>query len=82
MKDVIYKWGPLRLDKTTEYRGTPCHVGVQDGDAFMWSICNEDSSYRAPKTAKLYPTGVSYTGRYIGTAVMPSGLVWHAIDIS
>lgn len=82
MKQIVYKWGPLSILKEIEYRGVPCHVGIQDGDVFMWTIYTEDSSYRAAKKVKLHPTGRDFTGTYIGTAIMPSGLVWHAIDIS
>jgi hypothetical protein len=82
MNQVIYKWGPLSVLDTTEYRGTPVYVGIQDGDVFMWSLVTDDSFHRAVRKVKLNATGSKFSGTYIGTAVMPNGLVWHAIDIA
>lgn len=86
MADVIYKYGPFTNDNEVGYAGTPVHVGYQDvGYAhaeyavFMW--CRLSENARGGK-AKIVATGEEYTGLYIGTVVMPSGLVWHVVEVN
>lgn len=85
MTAVIYKYGPFTNDNEVGYAGIPVHVGYQDvGFAhaeykvFIWCILSEDA---AGGKAKIVATGEPFDGTYIGTVVMPSGLVWHVIEI-
>ena len=77
---VIYKYGPITFDGTP-IKGQVVHVGLQNGDIFVWSQQEVDINTRyRERTARLYPTGLQFKGAYIGTVVMPSGLVWHVVE--
>lgn len=81
MADVIYKYGPIEpgMDFLI-VKGQPVHVGLQNGKIFVWSrnLCEivEDE-----RTVRLVATGEAYIGPYIGTVIMPSGLVWHCVEV-
>lgn len=84
MKKVIYKYGPLHLDETTEVIGYPIKVDIQDSNIFVWSIVSKDpvSSYNRKFQCRIIPTGEEYDASsemWIGTVVTPHGLVWHVI---
>jgi hypothetical protein len=88
MSEIIYKYGPLSTNgETIEFNGTPVHVGYQDigfahasYEVFIW--CRLEYGYNnSSSKAKIVATGEEYTGRYIGTVVMPSGLVWHVVEV-
>jgi hypothetical protein len=81
MADKILKYGPI--DPIMEYlavKGNPVHVGLQNGEIFVWCVTHAegDQSYRL---VRLIGTGQEYIGPYIGTVVMPSGLIWHLIEV-
>lgn len=79
---IIYKWGPIHFG-TTLYRGNIVHVGLQGGEVFIWAETDTDpSTCYLNRSVKLHPTGTPYTGEYLGTVVMPSGLVWHVIEVT
>ena len=79
---IIYKWGPVRFDPTP-IRGSVIHVGLQDGDVFLWTENQVISGLRhVERMVRLHPTGQKYTGHHHGTVVMPSGMVWHVIEES
>lgn len=81
MADVIYKYGPIEpgMDFLI-VKGQPVHVGLQNGKIFVWSrnLCEivEDE-----RTVRLVATGEAYIDPYIGTVIMPSGLVWHCVEV-
>ena len=77
---IVYKWGPIRFDPTP-IKGRVVHVGLQEGDVFVWAEqdVNIDVRY-VGRSVRLHPTGHEYTGHHHGTVVMPSGLVWHVIE--
>lgn len=78
--NIIYKYGPIGFDGTN-IKGQVVHVGLQNDEIFVWThqelAINIHYLYR---TVKLYPTGVQFAGEYLGTVVMPSGLVWHVVE--
>jgi hypothetical protein len=77
---VVYKWGPIEFGGTT-IKGRVVHIGFQNGDVFVWTEQELDVNIKYfERTVKLQPTGVEYTGKHLGTAVMPSGLVWHVVE--
>jgi hypothetical protein len=74
---IVYKWGPINFERSL-YRGKALHIDHQNGEVFIWAEAGTGPfTYRA---VKLHPTGVTYEGEYLGTVVMPSGLVWHVIE--
>ena len=78
---IIYKWGPINFERTL-YRGKALHVGLQSDEAFIWAEAEINSTDAFPyRAVKLHPTGIPYEGKYLGTVVMPSGLVWHVIEV-
>lgn len=89
MSDVIYKYGPFEYNEPVEFIGTPVHVGYQDDpfaphpryEVYLWCRVNKGVDEDNKKKAVIVATGESYLGKYIGTAVMPSGLVWHVIEV-
>lgn len=87
MSDVIYKYGPFTHGDVVEYAGTPVHVGIQDNahspypDFRVYVWCRLSDGIDTGGKAKIVATGEEYTGRYIGTVIMPSGLVWHVVEI-
>ena len=77
---IIYKWGPLKFTPTP-IRGRVVHVGLQDGDVFVWTENHIATGLRhVERMVRLHPTGEKYTGHYHGTVIMPSGFVWHVIE--
>jgi hypothetical protein len=77
---IIYKWGPLNFGPSP-FRGSVVHVGLQDGDVFVWTENHIATVLRdVDRMVRLYPTGHTYIGEYHGTVVMPSGLVWHVVE--
>jgi hypothetical protein len=81
MADVIYKYGPI--DPVMEYltvKGRPVHIGLQNGEIYIWCLCAVDFA-EGERLVRLIATGETYIGPYIGTVVMPSGLVWHLIEV-
>jgi len=77
---IIYKYGPIGFDGTV-IKGLAVHVGLQNDDVFVWTEQEVDINMRyRDRTVRLYPTGLQFKGDYIGTVVMPSGLVWHVIE--
>ena len=82
MSEVIYKYGPIFNDRTTEYEGTPVHVGIQDGHIYLWCKLRTGKYVENPKgKVSIYPTGLEFVGDYIGTAVTSQGWVWHVIGV-
>jgi hypothetical protein len=78
--NIIYKYGPIGFDGTT-IKGQVVHVGLQNDEIFVWTHQELDINIRyLYRTVKLYPTGVQFAGEYLGTVVMPSGLVWHVVE--
>jgi hypothetical protein len=78
---IVYKWGPVNF-KMVPIKGRVVHVGLQNGDVFVWTEqeVNLDIVYHM-RWVRLYPTGVEYAGQYCGTVIMPSGLVWHVVEV-
>jgi hypothetical protein len=77
---VIYKYGPITFDGTP-IKGEVVHVDLQNEDIFVWSQQRVDIGTRyRERIVRLYPTGLQFKGAYIGTVVMPSGLVWHVVE--
>lgn len=77
---IIYKWGPLKF-APIPIRGRVVHVGLQDGDVFVWTENHIATGLRhVERMVRLRPTGERYTGHYHGTVIMLSGLVWHVIE--
>lgn len=78
--NIIYKYGPIGFDGTT-IKGQVVHVGLQNDEIFVWTHQELDINIRyLYRTVKLYPTGVQFAGEYLGTVVIPSGLVWHVVE--
>jgi hypothetical protein len=78
--NIIYKYGPIGFDGTT-IKGQVVHVGLQNDEIFVWTHQELDINIRyLYRTVKLYPTGLQFAGEYLGTVVMPSGLVWHVVE--
>ena len=80
MADVIYKYGPIDPNDYLTVRGKPVHVGLQNGQIFVWCINIADYPDNE-RVVRLIATGEVYVGPYIGTVVMLSGLVWHLVEI-
>ena len=82
MSDIIYKYGPF-TNEVVEFVGTPVHVGVQEYPygVYLWCRVNKGFDEDNKKKATIVATGESFIGKYIGTAVMPTGLVWHVIEV-
>jgi hypothetical protein len=85
MSSIIYKYGPFDVPgKYVEFQGEPVHVGYQEifgPQIFMW--CKLDTEYpiQTKKYARIIPTGEIFEDKYIGTVVIPSGLVWHVVEV-
>ncbi len=80
MADVIYKYGPIDPNDYVTVRGKPVHVDLQNDQIFVWCINIADYPDNE-RLLRLIATGEVYVGPYIGTVVMPSGLVWHLVEI-
>jgi len=88
MRYVIYKYGPFTISNTVEYEGTPVHVGYQDYAPapypdyriYMWCKLVIDGDNPKGKT-HIVATGEEYNTQYYGTVVMPSGVVWHIVEV-
>jgi len=77
---VIYKYGPITFDGAN-IKGRVVHVGLQDYNVFVWTEQEVDINMRyLDRTVRLYPTGLQFKGNYLGTVVIPSGIVWHVIE--
>ena len=77
---IIYKWGPLNFTPIP-IRGRVVHVGLQEGNVFVWAEEQVDISIGPMyRIARLHPTGQQYTGTYLGSVIAISGLVWHVIE--
>jgi len=77
---IIYKYGPIGFDGI-DIKGRVVHVGLQNDEVFVWTEQEIDTNIRyRGRTVRLYPTGLQFKGNYLGTVVMPSGLVWHVIE--
>ena len=87
MSDYIFKYGPFDIHSLVEFKGVPVHVGHQDNTQspfpdnriFMW--CRLTDGVTNEGKAKIVATGERYIGRYIGTVVMPSSMVWHIVEV-
>lgn len=76
-KDVIYKYGPFEtLTSVVEYAGEIVHVGMQDGEIYIW--CRLSNGSKGGK-ARIVATGEHFIGAYHGTVISQSGLVWHVV---
>ena len=78
---VIYKFGPFNYGENLTFCGTPVHVGLQNGEIYMWCMLVDEMPNLRERVAKRVGTGepFQYTPYYYGTVVMPNGLVWHVI---
>ena len=77
---VIYKYGPITFDGAS-IKGRVVHVDLQNNSIFVWTEQEVDINIRyLDRTVRLYPTGLQFKGNYLGTVVIPSGLVWHVIE--
>ena len=77
---VIYKYGPITFDGI-DIKGSVVHVGLQNDGIFLWTQQELDINIRyLDRTVRLYPTGLPFKGNYLGTVVIPSGLVWHVVE--
>jgi hypothetical protein len=77
---VIFKYGPITFDGAS-IKGRVVHVNLQNDDVFVWAEQEVDINMRYRyRTVRLYPTGLQFKGNYLGTVVMPSGLVRHVIE--
>jgi hypothetical protein len=78
---IIYKFGPLNFSETP-VKGRIVHVGLQNGDVFVWTEQEVETpqNFYPLRHLRLHSTGQPYTGEYHGTVVMPSGFVWHVIE--
>lgn len=58
----------------------PIHFGVQNNELFVWAMVNGQGK-DVDHHFKIYGTGHALgmvtPDDYVGTAVMPNGLVWH-----
>lgn len=78
--NIIYKYGPIGFDGTT-IKGQVVHVGLQNDEIFVWTHQELDINIRyLDRTVRIYPTGLPFKGTYLGTVVIPSGLVWHVVE--
>ena len=59
---IIYKWGPINF-KPVPIKGRVVHVGLQNGDLFVWTEqeVNSDKVYHT-KLVRFCPTGDEYVG--------------------
>jgi hypothetical protein len=80
MADVIYKYGPIDPSYAMTVRGKPVHVGLQNDEIFVWSLNLADITDK-DRIVRLVATGEVYVGPYYGTVVMPSGLIWHLVEV-
>lgn len=60
------------------------HVAAQEDDLCIWYKCNTEHE-NIPVNIDIYGTGHElkpdeYSSDYIGSAVMPNGLVWHVFE--
>lgn len=86
-KRVIYKYGPIAPLKPIEVSGRVVHVSWQNGEilgiqngVYIWSEVDPDDLGDSYKV-EMYPTGLIYSGEYLGTVVEPNGMVWHLVKI-
>ncbi len=90
MTHIIYKYGPLSTNgETVDFKGEPVHVGYQDDSyaphpdyrVFIWCRIDGGPERSPVGVAKIVATGERYEGKHIGSVVMPSGLVWHVVEV-
>lgn len=82
MADVIHKYGPI--DPTMDWitvKGEPVHVGLQNGQIYVWCRKYDGQYENIERTVKLVATGEPYIGFYYGTVVTPMGMVWHLTEL-
>jgi hypothetical protein len=54
------------------------HAGQQCGIVTVWALVDPDAPKRSV-TLRVVATGEPFDGYYLGTALMPNGLVWHVV---
>jgi hypothetical protein len=84
MSQVIHKFGPIEPGMILHCKGQPVHVGYvpTDGQIYIWCIRVPGVEEKEDTLVRLYPTGyLDWVGDYIGTVIIPNGLVWHAIRV-
>lgn len=82
MADVIHKYGPITptMDWIT-CRGEPVHIGLQNGEIYVWCRKHDGPIKDNERTIKLVATGEPYIGPYFGTVITPMGMVWHLVEL-
>lgn len=89
MNKVIYKYGPLTGLNTIEVHGRIVHaefreVGVFTAEQGIYVWAEVDKSEGVTNLLfelGIVGTGEEFTGKYHKTVVMPSGLVWHVVEV-
>jgi hypothetical protein len=90
-REIIYKYGPFNIGygEAVEFQGEPIHVGSQDDTwahepnyrVFLWCKLDADYPVQTKRHAKIVGTGELFSGKYIGTTVLPTGFVWHVVEV-
>lgn len=83
---VIYKYAlpqedEIRLEVPGLFK--PLHVAEQNGQLCLWALTDPSTASQSRRIL-IYGTGhrvePSAEFNYIGTVIMPNGLVWHVVD--
>jgi hypothetical protein len=82
----IYKYElipGMTVDHFLPVESNVLHIGEQGGGLFMWCEISLDGA-NALRTFDVVGTGHDFDpgGKYLGSAVMGSGLVWHAYEVT
>jgi len=91
---AIWKHGPFFGAQRMKVMGRPVHVGMQNGDLFVWTEVDpewailpntEEADAQVEwHTLMFVGTGMEYDGKYIGTVhktIVSGSYVWHCIEV-
>lgn len=82
MADVIHKYGPITPSMDwIVCKGDPVYVGLQHGEIYVWCREANIDALNIERIVILVATGEPYIGPYYGTVVLPSGMVWHIVEL-
>jgi hypothetical protein len=84
--NTIYKYvlpihGEVKLKVPSLFR--PLYIGTKEGELCLWALV-DPSTLEQTRIINIYGTGqpveLMSSFDYIGSCIMPNGLVWHVVD--
>lgn len=77
---AVWKW-PIADPMAMPAGARIVHVGQQHGVPTVWALV-DPAAPRVARRVEVVGTGYKFAaGEYVGTVLMPNGLVWHVVDL-